>query len=60
MRDKIGSFMSRGNVESFLNNWIADYVLLDDDAPQAMGVHLILTDFEGYQVGRPSGITPWI
>jgi type VI secretion system protein ImpC len=34
MRDKIGSFMSRGNVESFLNNWIADYVLLDDDAPQ--------------------------
>ncbi len=34
MRDKIGSFLSRGNVESFLNNWIADYVLLDDDAPQ--------------------------
>ena len=36
MRDKIGSFMSRGNVESFLNNWIADYVLLDDDAPQTI------------------------
>jgi type VI secretion system protein ImpC len=36
MRDKIGSFMTRGNVESFLNNWIADYVLLDDDAPQSV------------------------
>ena len=36
MRDKIGSFLSRGNVESFLNNWIADYVLLDDDAPQTI------------------------
>ena len=36
MRDKIGSFMSRDNVEKFLNNWIADYVLLNDDAPQAV------------------------
>lgn len=36
MRDKIGSFMSRGNVETFLNTWIADYVLLDDNAPQSM------------------------
>ena len=36
MRDKIGSFMSRDNVEKFLNNWIAHYVLLDDDAPQAI------------------------
>jgi len=36
MRDKIGSFMTRGNVESFLNTWIADYVLLDDDAPQSV------------------------
>jgi type VI secretion system protein ImpC len=35
MRDKIGSFMTRGNVESFLNTWIADYVLLDD-APQSV------------------------
>jgi type VI secretion system protein ImpC len=34
MRDKIGSFMTRGNVESFLNNWLADYVLLDDNAAQ--------------------------
>ncbi len=35
MRDKIGSFMSRKNCEDFLNRWIANYVLLDDDASQA-------------------------
>ena len=35
MRDKIGSFMSRKNCADFLNGWIAQYVLLDDDASQA-------------------------
>ena len=35
MRDKIGSFMSRKNCEDFLNRWITQYVLLDDDAGQA-------------------------
>ena len=34
MRDKVGSFMTRDNVASYLNTWIADYVLLDDNAPQ--------------------------
>ena len=34
MRDKIGSFMTRGNVETFLNSWISQYVLLDENAPQ--------------------------
>jgi type VI secretion system ImpC/EvpB family protein/type VI secretion system ImpB/VipA family protein len=34
MRDKIGTFMTRANVEGYLNNWIANYVLLDDNAPQ--------------------------
>lgn len=34
MRDKIGSFASAGNVEDFLNKWIAQYVLLDDGAAQ--------------------------
>jgi len=34
MRDKIGSFMTRSNVEQFLNTWVADYVLLNDDATQ--------------------------
>ncbi|MCB9711002.1 MAG: type VI secretion system contractile sheath large subunit [Nitrospiraceae bacterium] len=34
MRDKIGRFMSREEVESYLNTWIADYVLLNDSAAQ--------------------------
>lgn len=34
MRDKIGSFMNRGEVEKFLNKWIAQYVLLADYADQ--------------------------
>ncbi len=36
MREKVGSFMTRGNVESFLNSWISQYVLLDDNAAQVM------------------------
>src|SRR5262245_64662286 len=32
MRDKIGSAMSRSQCETFLNTWIAQYVILDDDA----------------------------
>ena len=34
MRDKIGSFASRQNVEDFLNKWISQYVLTDDNASQ--------------------------
>ncbi|MCL2004730.1 MAG: type VI secretion system contractile sheath large subunit [Planctomycetaceae bacterium] len=34
MRDKVGSFLSAENVSSYLNNWISNYVLLSDDAPQ--------------------------
>lgn len=34
MRDKIGSFMSREQAEKFLNNWISNYVVLDDNAGQ--------------------------
>lgn len=34
MRKKIGAFLTRGNVEAFLNTWIAQYVLLDDNASQ--------------------------
>jgi type VI secretion system protein ImpC len=34
MRDKVGSFLTRANVESYLNSWIAQYVLLDDSATQ--------------------------
>lgn len=34
MREKIGSFMTRANVEAYLNTWISQYVLLDDTPPQ--------------------------
>ncbi|HEX5869546.1 MAG TPA: type VI secretion system contractile sheath large subunit [Longimicrobium sp.] len=34
-REKVGSFQTRGTLEKYLNNWIADYVLLNDDAPQS-------------------------
>ncbi|QDQ28498.1 type VI secretion system contractile sheath large subunit [Chitinimonas arctica] len=34
MREKVGSFMTRGNVEAFLNGWIGQYVLLDENAAQ--------------------------
>lgn len=36
MRDKVGSFASRENVETFLNTWIADYVLVNDNASQSL------------------------
>jgi type VI secretion system protein ImpC len=35
MRDKIGSFMSRGEAEAFLNRWIMNYVTPDDNASPA-------------------------
>jgi type VI secretion system protein ImpC len=34
VREKVGSFQTRGELETFLNNWIADYVLINDDASQ--------------------------
>ena len=34
VRDKIGSFMTRGECEAFLNRWINGYVLGNDNAPQ--------------------------
>jgi type VI secretion system protein ImpC len=36
MRDKIGGFASRSEVEAFLNRWISNYVILNDSAPQSM------------------------
>lgn len=34
VREKVGGFLTRGNVEAFLNTWISQYVLLDDNASQ--------------------------
>jgi type VI secretion system protein ImpC len=36
MRDKVGSFMTKNEVSVYLNNWIANYVLLNDGASQAI------------------------
>ncbi|HLH37326.1 MAG TPA: type VI secretion system contractile sheath large subunit [Alloacidobacterium sp.] len=44
MRDKIGSFMSRGDCEKFLNQWIMNYVCADDDASQAAKAKLPLRE----------------
>ncbi|MCA1974586.1 MAG: type VI secretion system contractile sheath large subunit [Caenispirillum sp.] len=56
MRDKIGSFMTRGNVENYLNTWMASYILLDDDAGQATKARYPLREgrVDVYDVpGRP-------
>jgi type VI secretion system protein ImpC len=34
MRDKIGSALPRGSIEDYLNAWISNYILLDDNASQ--------------------------
>jgi len=44
MRDKIGSFMSRDQCETFLNKWISNYVLLDDMASQDLKAKFPLRD----------------
>lgn len=36
MRDKVGSFATKDGVSNYLNNWISNYVLVDDSAPQEM------------------------
>ena len=33
-REKVGSFMERGDMEKFLNNWISEYVITDPNASQ--------------------------
>lgn len=56
LRDKIGSFMTRGNVQSYLNTWIGNYILLDDDASQDMKARFPLREarVDVYEVpGRP-------
>lgn len=44
MRDKIGSFMSRAECERFLSDWIAQYICLDPNAPQAVKASLPLSE----------------
>ena len=44
MRDKIGSFMTKENVQVYLNTWIVDYVLAKDDAGQDIKAEYPLRD----------------
>jgi len=44
MRDKIGSFMTKQNAQDFLNRWIMNYVLLDDNASQETKARLPLRE----------------
>lgn len=56
MRDKIGSFLTRGNVEDYLNTWIASYVVLNDNASQAVKAKFPLREarIDVYEVpGKP-------
>lgn len=46
MRDKIGSFQSARQVEFYLQDWIAQYVLLSDDADQATKAEYPLREAE--------------
>jgi type VI secretion system protein ImpC len=36
MREKVGKFLIRDNVETLLNGWIANYILLDDSAANSV------------------------
>lgn len=36
VRDKIGSFETQADLQKYLNNWIANYVLVSPSAPQVM------------------------
>lgn len=44
MRDKIGSFTTREECQSFLNRWISQYVLSDDTASQSAKAKLPLRE----------------
>ncbi len=44
MRDKIGSFVSRSEIERFLNQWISNYVTPDDNATAATKAQYPLRD----------------
>jgi len=44
MRDKIGSYTSRAEMEAFLNRWISNYVVSNADAPIAVKARRPLSD----------------
>ncbi|MBX9735621.1 MAG: type VI secretion system contractile sheath large subunit [Phycisphaerales bacterium] len=46
VRDKIGSFKERGDMEKWLNNWIANYVCIDPNASEETKARLPLAAAE--------------
>lgn len=44
MCDKVGSFMICDNVQIYLNNWIVDYVLINDNVLQEIKVQYLLCE----------------
>ena len=36
MRDKIGGFSSKNEIQAFLNNWIMNYTVANDDVSMAV------------------------
>lgn len=56
MRDKVGTFATKDTVAAFLNRWVAQYVLLDDNASQDMKARFPLREgrVDVYEVpGKP-------
>ncbi|MBM3469104.1 MAG: type VI secretion system contractile sheath large subunit [Alphaproteobacteria bacterium] len=56
MRDKIGSFLTRENVEKYLNTWIASYVVTNDNASQPVKAKFPLREarIDVYEIpGKP-------
>lgn len=54
VRDKVGSFMERADMEKWLNNWIAQYVTTDPTASQSVkaryplsAAEVVVEDIEG-------------
>lgn len=44
MRDKIGSFMTKDDVKNYLQTWISNYVLLNENAPQDVKARFPLSE----------------
>jgi len=60
MRDKVGSFMTRDDCQTFLNNWISHYVLLDPSANQDQKARFPLAEARivvTEQPGKPGAYT---
>ncbi len=53
MRDRIGSFMTKENVQTYPTTWISDYVLAKDDAGQDLKARYPLREARIDVTGHP-------